>query len=88
MHPKLHISTPVVYFYDPNKISGARYHRVATYSVKIGSSSLSFTAIERASPKSQTFTLHSEFNNILDGLRSRCKRKPIIFFIKIRVFFK
>ena len=33
-----HTSTAFVYFLDPNKISGALYHLVATYSVKIGSS--------------------------------------------------
>lgn len=30
MHPKLHISTPLVYLFDPSNISGARYHLVAT----------------------------------------------------------
>lgn len=36
MHPTLHMSTAFEYFYDPNRISGALYHLVATYSVKIG----------------------------------------------------
>ena len=36
MHPTDQISTAFVYFYDPNKISGALYHLVATYSVNIG----------------------------------------------------
>ena len=30
MQPQLHMSTPNVYCVDPNKISGARYQRVAT----------------------------------------------------------
>ncbi len=36
MHPTDHISTAFVYFVLPNKISGARNHLVATYSVKTG----------------------------------------------------
>ncbi len=36
MHPTDHISTALEYFVEPSKISGARYHLVATYSVKIG----------------------------------------------------
>lgn len=35
-HPKLHISIAFEYFLEPNKISGARYHLVAIYSVRIG----------------------------------------------------
>jgi hypothetical protein len=34
--PKLHMSTPFVYVREPNNISGARYHLVAIYYVKIG----------------------------------------------------
>ena len=30
IHPRLHISTPFVYLVDPNRISGALYHLVAT----------------------------------------------------------
>jgi len=36
IQPTDHISTALVYFVDPNKISGALYHLVATYSVKTG----------------------------------------------------
>ena len=36
MQPIDHISTAFVYFVEPNKISGARYQRVATYSVITG----------------------------------------------------
>jgi hypothetical protein len=36
MHPTDHISTALVYFVDPKRISGALYHLVATYYVKIG----------------------------------------------------
>jgi len=43
IHPTLHISTAFEYFFDPNRISGALYHLVATYSVRIGKqSSFSF----------------------------------------------
>ena len=34
--PKLQTSTDLEYFLDPSKISGARYHLVAIYSVKNG----------------------------------------------------
>lgn len=37
MHPTDQISTAFEYFVDPNKISGALYQRVATYSVKTAS---------------------------------------------------
>jgi hypothetical protein len=30
MQPSDHMSTPLVYFVEPSRISGARYHRVAT----------------------------------------------------------
>ena len=61
MQPMLHISTPFVYVWDPSSISGARYHLVATYSVKIGAGALSVHATDRTKPKSATFTLQSEF---------------------------
>jgi hypothetical protein len=54
---------------DPNKISGALYHLVATYSVNIGYSS-DYSYSERAKPKSATFALHSESNNTLEGFKS------------------
>lgn len=34
IHPTDHISTALEYCVDPNKISGALYHLVATYYVK------------------------------------------------------
>lgn len=34
IHPTDHISTALEYWVDPNKISGALYHLVATYYVK------------------------------------------------------
>ena len=83
MHPIDHISTALVYLVDPNKISGALYHLVATYSVIIGmlpSSSESATDLifisqannnNLAKPKSANLAKHSEFRRILDGLRSR-----------------
>ena len=36
MQPIDHMSTAFVYLVDPNRISGALYQRVATYSVIIG----------------------------------------------------
>lgn len=69
MHPTLHISTALEYLVEPKSISGALYQRVATYSVRIGYSS-SYSRRERAKPKSATLTLHSESNNIFEGLRS------------------
>jgi hypothetical protein len=36
MHPMLHMSTAFWYRYEPRRISGARYHLVATYSVSTG----------------------------------------------------
>jgi len=35
MQPTDHTSTAFEYFYEPNRISGALYHLVATYSVNI-----------------------------------------------------
>jgi len=57
MQPIDHISTAVVYFEEPNNISGALYHLVATYSVRIGIYP-SFTDwwIDLASPKSHNLT--------------------------------
>lgn len=56
MQPTDHISTAFEYFVDPSKISGARYHLVATYSVNMGYTPFSLgQLIERASPKSATF---------------------------------
>lgn len=37
MQPTDHMSTALVYLLDPNKISGALYHLVATYYVMMGS---------------------------------------------------
>ena len=36
MQPTDHISTALVYLVEPNNISGALYHLVATYSVRTG----------------------------------------------------
>lgn len=71
MQPTLHMSTALVYFVEPNRISGALYHLVATYSVSTGKDpSSSLYAILLASPKSASFTRHSEFSSILEGFRS------------------
>lgn len=56
MHPTDHISTAFEYFVEPSKIYGARYHLVATYSVKTGSTPFYLgQLIDLASPKSATF---------------------------------
>jgi hypothetical protein len=71
MQPTDHISTALVYCVEPNKISGALYHRVATYSVRMAFSS---TGLKRllARPKSATLTLHSASKSTLDGFKSLC----------------
>ena len=77
IQPTDHISTALEYLVDPNRISGARYQRVATYSVKTGASPSSyFYAIDLANPKSATLTWHSEFNNIFEGFKSLCINSP------------
>ena len=57
---------------DASSISGARYHLVATYSVRLGSpcSSTVICDSDRAKPKSQILTKHSPSRSTLDG----CKR--------------
>jgi len=54
IQPTDHISTALEYFVEPNKIYGARYHLVATYSVRFGSPASLGQLSERASPKSAT----------------------------------
>lgn len=52
-------------------ISGARYHRVTTYSVR---STASFPVLRpRDSPKSHSFRSQFEFSRMFDGFRSRCR---------------
>jgi hypothetical protein len=46
---------------DPNNISGALYHLVATYSVSTGIGPSSEHATDLTKPKSATLTLQSEF---------------------------
>lgn len=64
----------LVYCLNVSIISGARYHRVATYSVmnpvSVPDGSAVFT--DRANPKSQTLRSQLAFNRRFDGLRSRC----------------
>lgn len=55
---------------EASRISGALYHRVATYSVRLGSpvsASMPICVRDRASPKSQIFIKHSLSNKILEG---------------------
>ena len=86
MHPILHISTAFEYFALPNRISGALYHLVATYSVFTGSSSPSCTATDLARPKSASFTRHSLFKRMFDGFKSLCINSPeCIYLIPLRI---
>src|SRR5436189_653923 len=71
IHPTLQTSIAFVYSLKVNMISGARYQRVATYSVMKPELS-SVEAAERARPKSQTFRSQFALRRRLDGLRSRC----------------
>src|SRR3954451_12553768 len=71
MHPTLHTSMALVYSLNVSMISGARYHRVATYSVMKPELS-SVEAADRARPKSQTLRSQLALRRRLDGLRSRC----------------
>lgn len=86
MHPTDHISTALVYLEDPSSISGARYHLVATYSVRMGSPLMLHEATDLASPKSATLTKHSESRRMLDGLRSLWMRSPEwMYFMAFRI---
>src|SRR5271156_5363398 len=70
IQPTDQTSMALVYSLNVSMISGARYHRVATYSVMKPELS-SWEAAERARPKSQTFKSQLAFKRRLDGLRSR-----------------
>ena len=78
MQPAPHMSTAVVYLLLPRRISGARYQRVAIYSVStiadMSSSLVGAGLIERARPKSATFMRQSELRSRFDGFMSRCSR--------------
>ena len=76
MHPNDHKSMPFVYRLAASKISGARYHLVATYSVNSGWASMSaFSAVsvhsDLAKPKSANLTVQSASRRTLDGFKSR-----------------
>lgn len=56
------------YLVDPSRISGALYHRVATYSVSAGFPLSSWIWLsDRAKPKSHSLTTQSVSNSTLDG---------------------
>lgn len=83
IQPTDHISTALEYLVEPNNISGARYHLVATYSVKTGSTPFSLGQLmERASPKSATFMWHSELRRRLLGLRSLWMSSPECMYLR------
>jgi|LakMenEpi03Aug12_release.lakeMendotaPanAssembly.Ray.scaffolds.fasta_scaffold5592800_1 hypothetical protein len=76
MHPKLHISAGVEYDLEPKRTYGARYHLVATPSVKIGAVSF-LEDMDLTKPKSHNFIVQFEFTKILEGFKSRCIMKPV-----------
>merc|ERR1719446_1864304 len=69
MQPTDHMSTAFVYVSDESTISGARYHRVTTYSVRKSRQSDGLTPRER--PKSVILRSQFSLTSRLDGLRSR-----------------
>lgn len=83
MQPMLHMSTALEYLWEPSRISGARYQRVATYSVRTGaqdrlrgipSSSVELTV--RARPKSASLTKQSALMRRFAGFKSRWIMSP------------
>lgn len=50
--PKLQTSIDLVYFWEPRRISGARYQRVAMYYVRMSMLTSWSSSMERTSPKS------------------------------------
>ena len=69
MQPTDQTSMALVYSLKVNMISGARYQRVATYSVMKPELS-SWLAAERARPKSQTLRSQLALSSRLDGFKS------------------
>lgn len=62
------------YLVEPRRISGARYHRVATYSVKAGFTTSSWIwERERAKPKSHSLTKQSASISIFEGCMAERK---------------
>lgn len=70
IHPTLHISTEVVYWLALKRSYGARYHLVATYSVK--TFALTFLNKGLAKPKSHIFKSQLELTNKFLGFKSLC----------------
>ena len=72
---------------NESMISGALYHLVATYSVRLPPMCSSGTASKpRLKPKSQIFNSQSEFTNRLPGFRSRWMTEAeCIYFIPVFV---
>lgn len=70
MQPTDQTSMAFVYSLKVNMISGARYHRVATYSVMKPELS-SCDAADRARPKSQTLRSQLALSSKFEGFRSR-----------------
>ncbi len=76
----------LVYILNDSMISGARYHRVATYSVmRPASFPLGFVErVLRARPKSQTLRSQLAFRRRLAGFRSRCTRSALCIVLSAR----
>ena len=97
MHPTDHTSIALVYSAHDSRSSGARYHRVTTYSVmnvdteSPGSASAASTSRRalaapstRASPKSQIFKSQLAFKSRLLGFKSRCNTFALWMYFKPR----
>mmetsp|Transcript_4572 Transcript_4572/g.14810 ORF Transcript_4572/g.14810 Transcript_4572/m.14810 type:complete len:294 (+) Transcript_4572:800-1681(+) len=71
IQPMLHMSMGVLYFLEPMRTSGARYHRVTTSWLydRTGMPKA------RASPKSASFSSPVELMSKFCGLRSRCSTR-------------
>ena len=82
IQPTDHMSTALEYLVDPNKIYGALYHLVATYSVRTGSTEFLVQSIDLARPKSATFAWHSELSSKLLGFKSRWISYPECMYFK------
>ena len=81
--PKTHT---LVYILNDSMISGARYHRVATYSV-MKPASLPSGFVERvlrASPKSATLRSQFAFSSRLAGFRSRWTMSALCIVLSAR----
>lgn len=72
MQPTDHTSMALEYWCEPRTISGARYHLVAMYSVRIcWTPSSSSLETDLASPKSAILTRQSVLSKMFEGFKSK-----------------